>query len=57
MSNLKRTELLCGGDDVDFALLADELDSSVAKSKKGEVTTATDIVAGTEAGSALTDDD
>ena len=43
--------------DADFALLFAELDSSVAESEKGVIASATDVHAGTETGSALTDDD
>jgi hypothetical protein len=43
--------------DADFALLFAELDSSIAESEKGVITTAADVDAGTETGAALTDDD
>ena len=54
---MQRERLLCTGDDVDFALLFAESNSSVAKGEQSVVATATDVDAGTETGAALTDDD
>ncbi len=41
----------------DFALLFAEFDFAVAESKEGVISSATDVVARTETGSALTDND
>ena len=49
--------LLGGGNHVDLTLGLNELDGSVTKSEKGEIASATDVVAGAETGAALTDDD
>ena len=48
---------LSAGDDVNFALVLAERNSTVAESEQSVVAAATDIVAGTETGAALTDDD
>jgi hypothetical protein len=51
------SRLLCAGDDFNLALIFVELHSSVAESEQSVVAAATNVVAGTETGAALTDDD
>ena len=56
-SLMQRERLLCTGDDVDFALIFAESNSSVAKSKQSVVAAATNVDTGAETGAALTDND
>ena len=58
LQTIKRPTSVRGDrNDADFALLFAELNSSVAESEQSVVAAATNVVAGTETGAALTDDD
>ena len=52
-----KNKLFSAGDDVNFALILAESNSSVAESEQGVVAAAANVDAGTETGAALTDDD